>query len=371
MDGPGYIVAMGPNGRSAYLPMFGEEPPRAEPDGSERILHVGYVAGDDWRRGLRPEIGRLGSSSSHLCWAGLFNGLGAEGAARELLSAMRVVPWTVVLVHAHRKGGVPASLLRGMREAADPGCVFAAWCGDVEADASEERSRPWMVELAQALDLFLFDDCTEPLRLVQEGACDTGYLPCGYDPAEFSYSDTGMERECVLFTGSWRPGERADLVEGLSVVLGDQVVAYGKGWVERGVVPGARPPVPRKDAAHLYGTAMLTLCQSMHDGGPSPLDRYASDRLRRVMAAGGVALVRGFPGMDGLGLVHGENCLVWSSEQELVALCVEWMGKGREADRERVRRAAAAHAMSRWTWRHHAERLLSLVREHRMLGGPG
>ncbi len=100
------------------------------------------------------------------------------------------------------------------------------------------------------------------------------------------------------------------------------------------------------------------------------LRRYSSGRLTRMLCAGAVTAVRAFDDLEGWGLVHGANCLVWRDVVELGHLLRDWLRPEREADRQRIRVAAAALGAERYTWAGSVRQLNAIVhaaREARMV----
>ena len=105
-------------------------------------------------------------------------------------------------------------------------------------------------------------------------------------------------------------GLRDEVVEKLREELGDRFALYGSGW------GGEVRHVPVTESHLIYQRAKIGLSISLDN----KLECYSSDRLLRVLACGALALVKRFPGMSVLGLRHADNCLVFETAEEAVAL---------------------------------------------------
>jgi glycosyltransferase involved in cell wall biosynthesis len=101
----------------------------------------------------------------------------------------------------------------------------------------------------------------------------------------------------------------------------------------------------------------------------SDLGRYTSVRLKNAFIAGAVVAVEKFVDMEGLGLISGYNCLVWSTPNELIELLREWTKSERSGDRMRIRERAHALAIKNFSWDNSVEELLAIVRDYRARRG--
>jgi hypothetical protein len=130
-------------------------------------------------------------------------------------------------------------------------------------------------------------------------------------------------------------------------------------------MPALRGVVHPADAVGLMRATAVTVSTSLfHD-----LGRYTSDRLKRALCSGAVVAVRAFDDMEGLGLKHGENCLVWRDTGELVALLRDWTRPPRAGERRKLRENAAALGHRRHTWSSTVEEFLAIVRDWRARRG--
>ena len=119
---------------------------------------------------------------------------------------------------------------------------------------------------------------------------------------------------------------------------------FGAGWdKEKLCVAGRKGPcdcppieaVPVTKSHEVYQKSWIGLSVSLDN----QLENYTSDRLFRILGCGALLLAKRFPGADVLGLRHEENCLLFETADEAVALAKEWI-----ASPERVQEVAAAGA---------------------------
>ena len=83
----------------------------------------------------------------------------------------------------------------------------------------------------------------------------------------------------------------------------------------------------------------------------SKLARYSSDRLIRSMASGCPTLVKRFDDMEGWGLRHGVNCLVWDRPDEALALARQYLAKPQELEQIGVKGARLMLDSHTWPYR--------------------
>jgi SAM-dependent methyltransferase len=348
-----------------YLPRPGSQPRRSPVDAGppERLLHLCGRNASEPLDSHREAFAAMGPTVE-LPWIML-----GDEMPRKVLDAAEAHRPTLVWWQIQDKGKVDPALIRELRRRVPSDCLILYWSGDVRRGATQPPAE-WQVELGGLLDLSLDDDCTEPVRLRNAGVRGTGYLQCGYCDKEFSPGLTAQVERVAVFTGTdyrWIDGgKRSELFRRVGQLLPGALRLHGTGWRQeelRGVIVDR--PLDRLACAAVYRSAPVVVSQSCFDGGPDALRRYTSDRLRRIMGAGGVAAVRRFPDQEGLGLREGVNCLCWDTPEDLAALLKDWLRPERDAERQLIKEEAARVARENWTWKVAAENLLAIVRAER------
>lgn len=255
---------------------------------------------------------------------------------------------------------------RALRAAVGPACTMVNWSGDVRTGPSQPVER-WMAELASVYDLMLFDNTTYPekLKAAERAAAACGYLSCGIDLGANPWDPGAAETRGAVFLGTnyknLDGGARERLAARLGREPGLDLEIRGRGWDRPPAGVRSGPFVPQLEAARIMRAARVTISTSLFDN----LGRYTSDRLKRAMCAGAVVAARRFPDAAGLGLAHGENCLIWDTPDELVGLIRDWSRPERASDRNSIRKAAAELARERFSWERAVEELLAILRDVR------
>lgn len=340
-----------------YIPRPGMAPRRSPVDAGRplRLLHVSAAYPGDMQEDLHAQLARIGPTVA-LPW---------HRRERQVIEAAR----------AHRPDVVFAQIQSAdwtdehsaaLRDAVGPACTLVLWTGDVRTSAEQPVDR-WLVRAGHHFDLLLCDSTTYPRKLALDekvpAAC--GYLQCGIDPTINPWEPDALEESGAVFMATnythLDGGARERLVMEIEQALPGVLTVYGSNWAKSPAASIARPFVGKQlDAARIMRRARVVVSVSLfHD-----LDRYTSDRLKRAMCAGAVVAVRRFPGMDGLGLVGGVNCLAWEATAELVEILRE-----PHSAADMIRRNAAQLGHARFTQAVVVEELLAIVRDHRARRG--
>ncbi len=359
-----------------YIPRPGMPPRRSPvPAGRPlRLLHLSLQTTQEPQEDLRRAFSCVGPTAE-VPWDLIRTTHGSmEAAGRAIVSAAREHRPDVVWAQIH--GAWKADLQRALRDAVGPQCTLIQWTGDVRTSGAQPVDR-WLVELGAHFDILLADGCTYARKLKGEErvAAACGYLSCGMDPGLNPWRPEAEEDPAprAIFTGSHYPtvhfgdNDRTRVFEETNRLAPRLLTLYGVGWDKTRLAGIAKGFVPQKDASLLYRRTPLTIATSIYQD----IERYTSDRLKRAMASGAVLAVRRFPDLEGLGLVDGVNCLLWSTPADLASLLKDWTRPERAPERARIRAAAAELAHRRYSWDVVTEELLAIVRDHRARRGLG
>jgi hypothetical protein len=340
------------------------------PDGSERVLHLSLrLAGAEGLDAQREAFSALGPYREVPWWAS-FEFAGRAGMESLILDAAREHKPSLVVMQVQTGSLVTLQFLRELRAVCPPDALLVNWNGDVRT--GPEQVPDWAEELAHGLDFFLYSNCSHPEALARRGVpCAVGYMACGADHSVYrlqrpawSYPGAGG----VVFIGAnyvtLDGGARWRLLRDVAFAFPGRTFVYGGGWADHAAKwCGAAGHLT---AAHIYGGARVSLSMNLRED----LRRYSSGRLTRMLCSGAVTAVRAFDDMEGWGLVHGRNCLVWRDVVELGYLLRDWLRPERDAAREEIRVAAAELGAEHFTWEASARQLWAAVKAARAAGWP-
>lgn len=303
-------------------PEFGCYPLAADVCADERVLHIALRDDFEPQPALERALRSIASQYVQVDWQ-------AEEKkgplATPLLEAAAALKPTLVFAQIQRPNALSGQLMRRVRDFCDPSCVIVQWDGD-QHHTPTDKGRQWYVELGRECDCNLTVETGYQARYAALGVKHPGYLQIGIEERWYHPSEpTAGVPPVVLLAGNYpslahNPGgykTRLEIAQRCQDAYGPEGFGiYGSGW---GGWPCARLFVRQPEEAGLYAAAKAALSISIR----SDLPRYTSDRLLRMLASGAVCLVERFPDCDGLGLKHGDNCLLWSSWTEL-STAIEW-----------------------------------------------
>lgn len=128
----------------------------------------------------------------------------------------------------------------------------------------------------------------------------------------------------------------------------------GNGWRKIGIETD-QTNERHSDSAAIYSRSKMALSISQS----ASLWGYTSDRLYNICATGCPALVQQFSGMNPHGFVDGETCISWSDIDEMVAKMRYYLKN--ESEREKIGAAGRELVLSRHTWNHRVDALLTMI----------
>lgn len=329
----------------AIDPREGQFPARREPR-RERVLHLHLTSPEDPQAGLVRALSGLGDYVQ-IDWQAA-----GAGLSEAVLAAANWLRPTLVFMQLQTPNVVSPGLVTRLRPLLGRAGVVATWCGDVAAKNSP-WDVAWQVPLGQAVDLTLHSSHTHVLALRAAGVRGAAYLQIGYDEAQYRPAPGVEVQNDVCFLGNryYNPQYLASLREhdahlrdavigALARAFGARFALYGSGH------PGGRGALPLCRAHEAYQRSRIGLNISLCN----TFLAYSSDRIFRILGCGALLLAKRFPLVSTYGLVHGENCLLWDTPEEAVALAKRAVAPGGEAERVRMAAAGAELAAERHTW---------------------
>ncbi|MCU0691313.1 MAG: hypothetical protein MUF54_07925 [Polyangiaceae bacterium] len=300
-------------------PAQGCYPLAVTPRNDERVLHIALRDNFEPQPALERALRSIASRYVQVDWQ-------AEERRGHLFDALmdaaKALRPTLVFAQVQRANAIPGPLMAKVRDYCDPSCVVTSWDGDMHHTPTD-KGREWFIELGRECDCNLTVETGYQAQYAEMGVRHPGYLQIGIEERWYKPSQpTPGVPPVVLLAGNYpslanQPGgyaTRLEIAKRCQDAYGPTGFGiYGSGWSGW---PCARPFVRQPEEAGIYAAAAAALSLSIrHD-----LPRYTSDRLFRMLASGAVCLVKRFPDCEGLGLIDGRNCYVWSDWAELHGL---------------------------------------------------
>jgi Glycosyl transferase family 2 len=338
----------------------GKFPARAEKLSRERVLHVSMCTDEDPQAALVRGLTKLGSDGySEVRWFADHYPYGKYAVRNAVLKATAALRPTLVFMQLQTTDALDASAIHQMRQLA-PGCTVVSWCGDI-ADVNS----PWTAgepyaDLGRICDLVLHSSMSHVHVLRSYGVHVASYLQIGYDERQYCPESSAEKRYDVCFLGNaygidrfseslkWNDVDlRSKAILSLSYKFGPRFGLFGYGWRN----DSSYCPLSR--AHEIYQNSKIGLNVSLSNS----FEAYTSDRLFRILGCGSLLLTKRFPMMSVLGLVDGENCVVWDRSEQVApkaeaALCGRF-GEGKDAapfDLAAVAQAGHRLAVENHTW---------------------
>ena len=287
-------------------------PPAAETHRDERILCVPWtLAGcaDRTSHSYLAALERVAASYREVP-------IGTDFVDVALLEAAEDIKPTLVFLNLQGPSLSP-EFIAELRPLCDPTCVIVQWDGDQHHEPADERRR-WFVELGRVLDASLVVNVKHPAEYAALGVQHPGFLGCGINETVWRpTTPTPGTPLIVCLANNWPQfnyAARNRAFAAVAAAFPDQFAVYGSGWEGSGAPFPTRPFLPNEDQAGVYAAARVALSISIR----ADLPRYTSHRLFGALASGAVTLVERFPDCEGLGLVDGLNCILWSGIDELL-----------------------------------------------------
>lgn len=333
------------------VPDLGMYPPATLGLPNERIFHIALRSKQEKQPGLARALMRLCKDPS--CYADVdWQRLEEDRTlgAQIVSMAHRLRP-TVVFMQIQRNSMIGPEIINAMRDECDRNVVIINWDGDQHYSPGDTQ-RKWFVELGKVCDCSLVVNTSHPAIYAEMGVRNPGYFQIGIDRDIYFSIPGNTEREIVFLGSAYRQNSayayRRQVAEKMHREFGDGFSVYGYGWQ----VGWAKPWIKQEQEREVYASSRFALSMSI----TNKLPRYSSDRLFRALACGATVLVQRFPDMEGVGLVHGTNCLVWETEQELV----DHVRSTSETVRRRIGSRAEMLALSH-TWHSRMYELAAII----------
>lgn len=323
-------------------------PPAAPLRTNERVLHL---ANSNHEATASLGLDLIASEYRRVFWPGIER----DDLVDVTCAAASAIRPTLVFINIQSDGILCPQDIDAIRVCCDPSVVIIDFDGDQHFEP-ESTQREWFVELGQACDSSLVVNTEHPAVYARLGVRHPGFFEAAAASSVYhpSTPKDGVP-SIVMLAGAGHKvhTERTALIRRVADAYGPcRFAVYGNGW---GDLSSARPPLAPNEEAPVYSAADASLSISArHD-----LPRYTSNRLFFMLASGAISVVESFPDCEGLGLVDGVNCLLWSGwdnlrERLTMALCMS-------DDVRSAMRTAAAELGQEHTYQARVLELLAIV----------
>lgn len=253
----------------------------------------------------------------------------------DILSTFRSFSPDIVFMQIQYGGIITPDTVKKMADE----CPVYSWTGDVRAELESHfiECAPYMTSL--------FTNMIDVNKVLANGH-RADFLQVGFDNNTFTpVGPTGDYPE-IVFLGSYYPDSnfplthlRRSIVASLHEEFGDRFGAYGTGWSLLGL---EERYLKSEQESEAYRTAKICINASHFNSG-----RYSSDRLFRIMGAGGLALSHDFHGIE-KDFVIGKQLVTWHNIPDLIQKINYYLSHEYEA--ELIRMNGCKYVRENFTW---------------------
>ncbi len=313
----------------------------------ERIVYLpiyeqGWDIQKEQKHGLRDALSKVGIVSE-FDYLGINASVGHDQMIQELHKVCGVMQPTIVLTQIHNPDPITVADIERLMNSY-PDSLFVNWNGDVWPDnlISEEG-----LELAGVFDLQTTVN-RDVLEKYHAEGINAAYWQIGWEPDGVGHNG-GPEHE-VVFLASGYSSKRQQLVKQLKSMKWN-LGLYGQGWPEA----QGQNLYNFIEACKIYRGAKISLGDSQW-----PETGFVSNRIFQALAAGGSALAhQWFRDMEHLGLIDGENIIVWKTFDELAKKIDYYLTH--EDERKRIAEAGERLALERHSFDTRVAELMTMI----------
>ncbi len=317
----------------------------------ERILYLpiyerGWAIQKEQKKGLREALAKKALVVEY-DYVLQYHKLGSVRMFSELLDICHQLHPTIILTQIHNADQINADYIRRLRQA-NPIAKMINWNGDFWPDNLLSDSG---LKLAKAFDWQLIIN-REVIERYKHLGINTGYWQIGYEPDGVGHKADVDYDVCFLANGYSKERQRfVKQLKGLDVSFG----LYGSGWPDKWA--DGQCTYDFITACKIYQGSKISIGDSQW-----PETGFVSNRVFQALAAGGAALAHEwFDGMDQLGLVDDETCIIWKGFSDLQEKIVYYLSN--EKKRKQIADAGQQLALDRHSFDVRVAELFELINE--------
>ncbi len=318
----------------------------------ERILYLpiyeqGWAIQKEQKRGLREALAKQALVIEY-DYVQQYHKLGSVGMFSELLDICHQLHPTIILTQIHNADQINDDYIRRLRQA-NPIAKMINWNGDFWPDNLLSDNG---LKLAKAFDWQLIIN-REVIERYKHLGIKSHYWQIGYEPDGVGHKADVDYDVCFLANGYSK--ERQSFVKKLRSLLGVSFGLYGSGWPDDWA--DGQCTYDFITGCKIYQGSLISIGDSQW-----PESGFVSNRVFQALAAGGAALAHEwFAGMDQLGLVDGETCIIWTDFLDLQEKIRYYLTN--EKERNQIAKAGQQLAFDRHSFDVRVAELFELINE--------
>jgi len=276
----------------------------------ERILYLpifeqGWQVQKEQKIGLRDALARIGIVSE-FDYFSRHAQVGKDRMMQELSVINNQLRPTLVLTQCHNSDILNANDIKSLRGNCSNETIFVNWNGDYWPEQLLDDNG---IRLAKSFDYqtVVNRDVVEKHQLQ---GINTYYWQIGFEPEGTNYNPEIYHD--IVFLASGYSEKRQKLGQFLKS-LGENFGIYGDRWPNNW--SKGENLYNFREACKIYRGAKIAIGDSQW-----PESGFVSNRVFQILAAGNCVLFhQWFRGMENLGLIDEETCVIWKKEKDLRA----------------------------------------------------
>lgn len=235
------------------------------------------------------------------------------------------------------------------------GAYLVQWTGDARQPLPEHY-----ITFGRKINLSLFNNQNDVDTLVRAGV-KADFLQIACDPTIYKPEGSKIAAPEIVFMGNNYKSTftlskyRYEMVKFLRQTYGKRFGLYGANWPEEWGIESLMYQHERE--AEIYRSCKIGINLSHYD-----LNKYASDRLFRIMSSGAFCISKEFPEM--VEYEGGENFVTYTGDFNDLKKTIDYY-LNNEEERISIAKNGCNRTHTAWTWDHRINELLTLIEKHR------
>ncbi len=275
------------------------------------LFEQGWAVQKEQKRGLRDALGKVAVTYEY-DYMTRVNEIGKPKMMQELYKLCERIKPTIVLTQLHNGDVINGGDIGNLRKNCPDGTKFINWNGDYWPDQLLNSDG---IKLAKAFDIATVVNRDVVEKHTKQGI-NTRYWQIGWEPDGRGHNPEVYHDIVFLASGySAKRQQLGSFLTGLNYNVG----IYGSGW-PNGVSKGQNL-YNFREACKVYRGAKIAIGDSQW-----PNSGFVSNRIMQILTAGNCVLChQWFRGYENLGLVDGNNCIIWHNYGDLAARLNFWL----------------------------------------------